>query len=80
LVSSFPKIILRLQDNGKGFNVEERMAAAINEKRMGLRSMQERVNLLEGQMNVQSFLSKGTKISIEIPLKDSIEEVRENTV
>ena len=44
-----------------------------------LRSMQERVNLLEGQMAVQSLLNKGTKISIEIPIKESIEEVRENT-
>lgn len=74
LVSSFPKIILRIQDNGKGFNVKERLAAAINEKRMGLRSMQERVNLLEGQMTVQSFLNKGTKISIEIPITTPFEE------
>lgn len=78
LVSSFPKIILRIQDNGKGFNVEERLAAAINEKRMGLRSMQERVNLLDGQMTIQSFLNKGTKISIEIPIKEPIEEESEN--
>lgn len=77
LVSSFPKIILRIQDNGKGFNVEERMAAAINEKRMGLRSMQERVNLLDGQMTVQSLLNKGTKISIEIPINKSIEQAQE---
>ncbi len=73
LVSSFPKIILRIQDNGKGFNVEERMAAAINEKRMGLRSMQERVNLLEGQMSVLSIMNKGTKISIEIPTQQILE-------
>ena len=74
LVSSFPKIILRIQDNGKGFNVEERLSAAINEKRMGLRSMQERVNLLEGRMTVQSLLNKGTKISIEIPIKKNIDD------
>jgi signal transduction histidine kinase len=78
LVSSFPKIILRIQDNGKGFNVEERLSAAINEKRMGLRSMQERVNLLEGQMTIQSLLNKGTKISIEIPIKKNIDEPPEN--
>jgi signal transduction histidine kinase len=69
LVASFPKIILRIQDNGRGFDVEERLAAAVNEKRMGLRSMQERVNLLEGQMKVKSYLNKGTKISIEVPIK-----------
>jgi signal transduction histidine kinase len=41
---------------------------------MGLRSMQERVNLLEGRMIVQSLLNKGTKISIEIPIKKTIDE------
>jgi signal transduction histidine kinase len=40
---------------------------------MGLRSMQERVNLLEGRMIVQSLLNKGTKISIEIPIKKTID-------
>ena len=78
LVSSFPKIILRIQDNGKGFNVEERLSAAINEKRMGLRSMQERVNLLEGQMTIQSLLNKGTKISIEIPIQKNMGKNSEN--
>jgi PAS domain S-box-containing protein len=73
LVASFPKIILRIQDNGRGFDVEERLAAAVNEKRMGLRSMQERVNLLEGQIKVKSYLNKGTKISIEVPIKASPE-------
>jgi len=36
------------------------------EKRVGLRSMQERTALLEGKMKVQSKPGKGTKISIEV--------------
>jgi len=67
LVASFPKIILRIEDNGKGFDVKDRLVAALNEKRMGLRSMEERVSLLEGKMTIQSRPMEGTKIFIEVP-------------
>jgi len=69
LVASFPNIILRIEDDGKGFNVEDRLAAVSNEKRMGLRSMDERVSLLEGKMRIQSRPTEGTKIFIEVPYK-----------
>ncbi len=69
LVASFPNIILRIEDDGKGFNVEDRLVAASNEKRMGLRSMDERVSLLEGKMRIQSRPTEGTKIFIEVPYK-----------
>lgn len=67
LISSFPDILLRIGDDGKGFNVEERVDAALEEKRMGLQSMKERVSLLQGKMSIQSLPMKGTKILIEIP-------------
>lgn len=66
LVASFPKIILRIEDDGKGFDVEKRLVAALNEKRMGLRSMEERVSLLKGKMRIQSRPMQGTKILIEV--------------
>jgi len=69
LVASFPNIILRIEDNGKGFNVRDRLVAVSNEKRMGLRSMEERVGLLEGKMRIQSRPTEGTKIFIEVPCK-----------
>jgi PAS domain S-box-containing protein len=70
MVASFPYIILRIEDDGKGFDVTTRLAAASNEKRMGLRSMKERVNLLDGTMNIQSLFMGGTKICIEVPFKE----------
>jgi PAS domain S-box-containing protein len=69
LVASFPNIILRIEDDGQGFNVEDRLVAVSNEKRMGLRSMGERVGLLEGKMRIQSRPTEGTKIFIEVPYK-----------
>ena len=70
LVASFPNIILRIEDDGKGFNVKERLAAASKEKRMGLRSMEERVRLLNGKMKIQSRSKEGTKVFIEVPYKE----------
>ncbi|MCK5164306.1 MAG: PAS domain-containing protein [Desulfobacula sp.] len=70
LVGAYPNIILRIEDNGKGFDVKERERSIGNEKKMGLRSMKERVNLLQGQMSIHSQLNKGTKIVIKLPLKD----------
>ena len=67
LAAAHPNIILRINDDGKGFDVKERLANALNEKRMGLRSMEERVNLLQGNIEIQSQPMQGTKISIKIP-------------
>ena len=60
-------ITLRIEDNGSGFNVNKRLFEAANEMRMGLSTMQERVTLLQGKMDIQSTPEKGTKILIEIP-------------
>jgi PAS domain S-box-containing protein len=67
MVMSHPSIILRIVDDGRGFDVEKRLAALTEEKRMGLRSMEERVRLLGGQMEVKSHMGKGTNILIEVP-------------
>jgi PAS domain S-box-containing protein len=67
LIAAFPNIILRVEDNGQGFDVERRLEALTNEKRMGLRSMEERTCLLGGKMTVESLPLKGTKILIKIP-------------
>jgi PAS domain S-box-containing protein len=70
LVGASPNIILRVEDNGKGFDVRERELALGKEKRMGLRSMKERVNLLGGEITIQSRLMKGAKIFIKLPFKE----------
>lgn len=70
LVASSPDIVIRIKDNGKGFDVNDRWKRALKEKRMGLQSMVERVHLLEGNINIQSRANKGTYIFIEIPLKE----------
>ncbi|MEJ2658963.1 MAG: PAS domain S-box protein, partial [Desulfobacterales bacterium] len=71
LVASFPNIILRIEDDGLGFNVRKRLAESSKEKRMGLRSMEGRVGLLKGKMKIQSRPKEGTKIFIEVPYKET---------
>ena len=78
LIAASPNIILRIEDNGRGFDVERRLEAATIEKRMGLRSMEERACLLEGEMAVESFPLKGTKILIKIPQKKGKNGTKEN--
>jgi signal transduction histidine kinase len=68
LLGSSPNIILRIEDNGRGFDVKAQEILSAATKRMGIRSMQERVNLLQGQMTIQSQPMKGTKIFIKIPM------------
>jgi PAS domain S-box-containing protein len=67
LVASHPKIILRLEDDGQGFNVAEKVAPNQLDRRLGLLGMKERVAFLGGEMHLESQLNKGTKIIIEIP-------------
>jgi PAS domain S-box-containing protein len=74
LVGSYPAIILRIEDDGKGFDMQAREHQLNSEKRMGLRSMKERVKLLQGQMTIQSYPMRGTKIFIKFPYKEGNNE------
>ena len=70
LVASFPSIILRIDDNGKGFQVEPSLVRAASERRMGLSNIQERVRLLNGRLRIQSNPGNGTKLIVEIPIQE----------
>jgi signal transduction histidine kinase len=78
LAAAFPNIILRIEDNGRGFDVQARAAAGGQEKRMGLRNMQERVNLLNGKMKLQSKPGWGTKVVIKLPVEEKKRGAKKN--
>ncbi|MFZ7127789.1 MAG: MEDS domain-containing protein [Desulfobacterales bacterium] len=69
LVAAFPNILLRIEDDGRGFDVNQRAMEAPMGKRMGLRSLQERARLLGGIMIVRSMPGKGTRIFIRFPIQ-----------
>lgn len=56
-------INLLVKDNGKGFDVNNR-----KDKTFGLIGMRERVEMLEGELNIRSTVGKGTTVSFHIPL------------
>lgn len=74
LVMSFPTIILRVKDNGKGFDVQKEFTAAANGRRMGILSIDERVAILKGKMRIESRPMQGTEVVIEIPSSENQDE------
>jgi signal transduction histidine kinase len=69
LLGASPNIILRIEDEGKGFDIKTQELELGYKKGIGLQSMKERVNLLEGQITIKSHPMQGTKILIIIPFK-----------
>lgn len=66
-----PDIVIRIEDDGRGFDLSGRVYHSGRKKWMGLRSMEERVKLLGGRMNIQSKPGSGTKILIQFPYMES---------
>lgn len=59
------QLLLTVEDNGCGFNVNE-----LNSKKgIGLKNLQSRVFALEGQLNIDSGKGNGTTTTIEIPIR-----------
>ena len=79
LVATHPKLLLRIEDNGIGFDYKKRIDEAQKEKHMGLQSMEQRVGLLKGKINITSQPGEGVRILIELPL-NIIEEKNEHEV
>ncbi|WP_281883073.1 sensor histidine kinase [Paenibacillus sp. YYML68] len=74
---TFQKAMIKLAitDNGVGFAMDSIDKRITSGNHYGLMGMRERVELLEGRMDIQSEVGAGTKISMVIPIKsDSKEE------
>ncbi|NWF94078.1 MAG: PAS domain-containing protein [Syntrophaceae bacterium] len=55
-------IELTIQDNGKGFDLEETLSTGVSKKGLGLTSMRERAEFSGGSFTVESSIGKGTLI------------------
>jgi signal transduction histidine kinase len=67
LVESHPMLILRVADNGHGFDPERRSGDETGRRGMGLVNMRERAMLLGGSLRVVSAPDQGTTIVASIP-------------
>ncbi len=57
--------MLEVIDDGVGFEVDK-----IYKKSFGLNNIVNRVNVLNGKLDIKSIKNTETKFSIEIPIKD----------
>jgi signal transduction histidine kinase len=62
-------ILLRIADNGKGFDTDK---IAGNDKSYGMTNMRERAELLDGSIKVESAPGIGTTISVSIPITERV--------
>ncbi len=57
-----------IEDDGKGFEVDEVLNNALHSKKFGLFGMEERASLVNGQLIIESAPETGTTIYLKIPL------------
>lgn len=63
-----PGLRLAIMDDGKGFEVESARARALAGGSIGLAGMQERVDFLDGALEIDSAPGRGTHIEVFLPL------------
>ena len=61
------KIILLIEDDGKGFDIKSILESKKNTERIGLLGIREKVISLKGHFNIRSKPGQGTQLSIEFP-------------
>ncbi len=64
------QLILKINDDGDGFNTEGRLAYGNKPGGNGLLGMQERLDLLGGQLTIESQPGDGTRLIARAPLPD----------
>jgi len=62
------EMMLALQDNGQGFNLEDLLSADTAERGFGLTSMKERTELSGGSFSIESSVGQGTTVRASWPI------------
>jgi signal transduction histidine kinase len=66
--------VLKIEDNGKGFDVQSVIESYDQRGSLGMVNLQERAVLINGVLDIQSEPGKGTRILVYIPLDNQAEE------
>jgi signal transduction histidine kinase len=66
LLQSDKEITMMIEDNGKGFDIGE----LENKHGIGLRNIRSRVENIGGKLHLDSVISRGTIVTIIIPIKN----------
>ncbi len=62
--------LLEIEDDGIGFDVEAMNKAYDKRSSLGMVNLRERAELVNGVLNIQSALGKGTKVLVYLPLTE----------
>lgn len=62
--------LLEIEDDGKGFDVEEVTGSYEDRDSLGMVNMRERAELVEGVFHIKSRIGEGTTIQVVLPLTD----------
>lgn len=64
------KVVIDVEDDGKGFDVQEVTASTDETRGLGLLGMKERASLFGGSVRIDSQPGQGTRVQIEVPVRD----------
>ena len=79
LSQSDDAVELVVRDDGEGFDVAGTLERAVRRGHLGLLGMKERVQILGGDLEVESTPGRGTCVRISLPLSEAIPETAEPT-
>lgn len=61
------RVRVAVSDNGEGFEIPDRLGALARDGKLGLAGMQERAQLVGGELAVKSTPGKGSTVTVEVP-------------
>jgi len=67
LVASHPLVILRVEDDGAGFEPDGQAWPESGRRRLGLASMRERARIIGARLTIRSAPGEGTRLVVEAP-------------
>lgn len=68
LIINNDHLYLTVEDDGKGFDIDRTILGTADGKGMGLAILDERVRMLNGELDIQSKEGYGTQVNIAIPI------------
>ena len=71
-------VVIRIEDDGKGFDVEDAFTQGRLQQNLGIHGMRERANLLGGDLTLRSSPGQGTVLTVEIPVASEDHQREQN--
>jgi two-component system sensor histidine kinase DegS len=68
-----PQIIVKITDDGQGFDLSKVLNEVAGKESFGLLSMKERIELLNGELTIETALNAGTTITASVPTDQALD-------